>query len=99
MSAQRIVQGAQERMGPILLTVMATAVGALPFVMLGEVAGLEIARPFAIFLLGGLTTTLVTLFAIPAIYLRSGPSPETDVETLTSEQPALEPSLVWERSR
>ena len=100
LSAQRIVQGAQERMGPILLTVMATAVGALPFVMLGEVAGLEIARPFAIFLLGGLvTTTLVTLFAIPAIYLRSGPSPETDVETLTSEQPALEPSLVWERSR
>jgi Cu/Ag efflux pump CusA len=89
-----ILSGAQDRLGPTLTTVLATAVGVLPFIVLGEVAGLEVARPMAIFIIGGLiTSTLVTLFVVPDIYMRAGPRPEVDTESLSTEQPALEPTV------
>jgi Cu/Ag efflux pump CusA len=98
-SGQELVMvGAQDRLGPTLTTVLATAVGVLPFFVLGEAAGLEVARPMAIFMLGGLvTSTLVTLFVVPDIYMRAGPTPEAATAVLT-EQPALEPTLALERS-
>ena len=78
---------------PIVTTMLATAVFALPFVVLGDVAGLEIMRPMAIFVLGGLvSSTLLILFIVPSIYLLSGPSPESETETLLTEPPAFEPS-------
>ena len=71
----------------------ATAVFALPFIVLGDVAGLEIMRPMAIFVLGGLiSAALLILFVVPSIYLLSGPSPESETETLLSEPPAFEPT-------
>jgi CzcA family heavy metal efflux pump len=88
-----ILQGAQERLGPTLITVAGTALAVLPFAVTGDVAGFEVARPMAIFVLGGLvSSTLVTLFVLPNLYLRSGPSPESDTESLLSEGPALEPA-------
>ena len=88
-----ILQGAQERLGPTLITVVGTALAVLPFVVMGDVAGFEVARPMAIFVIGGLvTSTLITLFVLPNLYFRSGPSPASDTETLLSERPALEPS-------
>jgi len=43
----------------------------LPAVLIGQVPGVEILRPMAIVVLGGLVTaTLVTLFVVPALYLR-----------------------------
>jgi predicted exporter len=43
----------------------------LPFVVLGERPGYEIVHPMAVVVLGGLvTTTLVSLFVLPALYLR-----------------------------
>jgi multidrug efflux pump subunit AcrB len=85
--------GVQERLVPILTTVLATAVFAVPFVVLGDVAGLEILRPMAIFALGSLVSaSLLILFIVPSIYLLSGPSPESETESLLSEPPALEPS-------
>jgi len=85
--------GVQERLVPIVTTVLGTAVFALPFIVLGDVAGLEIMRPMAIFVLGGLvSSTLLILFVVPSIYLLSGPSPESETEGLLTEQPALEPS-------
>ena len=65
----------------------------LPFVVMGDVAGFEVVRPMAIFVLGGMvSSTLITLFVLPNLYSRSGPSPESDTETLLSERPALEPA-------
>ncbi|MGH2383801.1 MAG: efflux RND transporter permease subunit [Candidatus Limnocylindria bacterium] len=91
---QLVLAGAQDRLGPTLMTVLATAVGVVPFIVLGEVAGLEVVRPMAIFVLGGLiTSTLLTLFVVPDIYMRSGPSPQAETETLSTEQPALEPTM------
>jgi cobalt-zinc-cadmium resistance protein CzcA len=86
--------GVQERLVPIVTTVLATAAFALPFIVLGDVAGLEIMRPMAIFVLGGLiSAALLILFVLPSIYLLSGPSPESETESLLSEPPAFEPTV------
>ena len=46
---------------------------ALVFVVMGTQPGLEIVHPMAVVILGGLvTTTLVSLFVLPALYLRFG---------------------------
>jgi Cu/Ag efflux pump CusA len=88
-----VIEGARSRLAPILITALGTAAFALPFVALGDVAGLEVMRPMAIFVLGGLvTSTLLLLFILPVIYLRSGPSPASETESLLSEPPAFEPS-------
>jgi Cu/Ag efflux pump CusA len=88
-----VIAGVQQRLVPIATTVLGTAAFALPFIALGDVAGLEIMRPMAIFVLGGLiSSALLILLVIPSIYLLSGPSPESETETLLSEPPAFEPS-------
>jgi Cu/Ag efflux pump CusA len=87
------IAGVQERLVPIVTTVLATAAFALPFIVLGDVAGLEIMRPMAVFVLGGLVSSiLLLLFIVPSIYLMSGPSPESETEALMSEPPAFEPT-------
>ena len=54
----------------------------LPFVIAGAEAGLEIVNPMAIVVLGGLvTSTLFSLFVLPAVYLRfGGGQPEVSPE-------------------
>ena len=87
------IAGVQERLVPIATTLLATAAFALPFIALGDVAGLEIMRPMAVFVLGGLVSaSLLILFILPSIYLLSGPSPESETESLLSEPPAFEPT-------
>jgi Cu/Ag efflux pump CusA len=64
-------RGARERLGPILASTTALALVALPFVILGSRPGLEVVHPMAIVILGGLvTTTFLSLFVVPALYLR-----------------------------
>lgn len=88
-----VLAGAQTRLSSILITALGTAAFALPFVAMGDVAGLEVVRPMAIFVLGGLvSSTLVVLFILPSIYLRSGPKPASETESLLSEPPAFEPT-------
>jgi Cu/Ag efflux pump CusA len=92
-SLEVALAGVQERLLPILTTVLGTAAFSLPFIALGDVAGLEIMRPVAIFVLGGLISSLVLLlFLLPSIYTLSGPSPESETATLLSEPPAFEPT-------
>ena len=70
---QLIQRGAKERLAQILLTNIATGLVLLPFVFFGDIPGLEIVRPIAIVVLGGLVTSmLVNLFVVPALYLRFG---------------------------
>jgi Cu/Ag efflux pump CusA len=76
-----IVSGAQERLGPIITTAAALELLALPFVVLGSRAGLEIMHPMAVVLLGGVvSTTFVSLFVLPALYLRVGGVPRSDLD-------------------
>jgi Cu/Ag efflux pump CusA len=66
-------RGVGERIPAILASAFTTAALVLPFVVLGDVAGLEILHTAAVVLLGGLVSaTLWMLVCVPAIYLRFG---------------------------
>jgi Cu/Ag efflux pump CusA len=68
-----VVRGARERLSPILMTALATALAVAPLVLYGNRPGQEIENPMAIVILGGLaTSTLLNLFVVPALYLRFG---------------------------
>jgi CzcA family heavy metal efflux pump len=89
-------RGAGERLTPVLTSASALALVALPFVIMGNVAGLEIVHPMAIVMLGGLiTTTLLSLFMLPVLYLRFGAGPQPEQATETPSPPAV----ATERSR
>jgi CzcA family heavy metal efflux pump len=75
-----VARGARERLSPILMTALATALALLPFVLLGNIPGHEIVSPIAIVTIGGLiSSTWLNLFAMPALYLRFGASREADL--------------------
>jgi Cu/Ag efflux pump CusA len=64
-------RGARERLGPVLASTTGRALVALVFVVLGSRPGLEVVHPMAVVILCGLvTTTFLSLFVLPALYLR-----------------------------
>lgn len=64
-----VVQGAQIRLRPVLMTALVAIMGLLPKVITSG-TGAEIQKPLAIVVLGGLVTaTALTLVVLPAIYL------------------------------
>jgi Cu/Ag efflux pump CusA len=68
-----VVRAAKERLAPILMTSLATALALVPLAIFGERPGQEIEHPLALVILGGLfTSTLLSLFVIPPLYLRFG---------------------------
>ncbi|MDP9345774.1 MAG: efflux RND transporter permease subunit [Actinomycetota bacterium] len=70
-----VLRGATERLSPILMTALATALALVPLVVAGTIPGHEIEHPMALVILGGLaTSTFVNLFVVPALYLRFGRS-------------------------
>ncbi|MEJ7814372.1 MAG: efflux RND transporter permease subunit [Rubrobacter sp.] len=92
--AELVRRGAQDRLAPTLTVAVATAAAVLPFVIMGNVAGLEIVNPMAIVLLGGLiTSTLLSLFVLPVLYLHfgAGAQPEPIAETPGSSGVAARP--------
>ncbi len=81
--SQLVLRGARERFGPIVMTALATGLALVPFVIGGDVPGHEIARPMAVVILGGLvTSTLLSLFVVPSLYLHFGASREPELEAL-----------------
>jgi Cu/Ag efflux pump CusA len=89
--SELILRGSVERVAPTVITTLTTALALLPFVILGNTPGLEIVRPMAIIITGGmLVSTLLNLFALPALYLRYGASREVDLELLpVADLPAV----------
>jgi Cu/Ag efflux pump CusA len=68
-----VLRGADECLAPILMTGLAAALLVLPVLVLGSPPGLEVLHSLAIVVLGGaVTTTVVSLFVVPALYLRVG---------------------------
>jgi nickel/cobalt tolerance cation efflux system protein len=67
-----IRNGSLERLNAILMTALTSSLGMLPL-SLAFGAGNEILQPLAIVVLGGLiTSTLITLVVIPALYASYG---------------------------
>jgi cobalt-zinc-cadmium resistance protein CzcA len=63
-----LVEGALLRLRPVLMTAVTTVLGLLPL-LLSRGMGSEVQRPLATVVVFGLTTsTLLTLFVIPAVY-------------------------------
>jgi Cu/Ag efflux pump CusA len=70
-----ILRGARERLSPILMTSLCTGLALLPLAITGDIPGHEIEHPMAVVILGGLvSSTLLSLFVVPVLYLRFGAS-------------------------
>jgi Cu(I)/Ag(I) efflux system membrane protein CusA/SilA len=66
---QAIAAGAVERVRPLLMTVATTLIGLLP-IMLGTETGTRVMKRIAAPMVGGLiSSTLLTLVVLPAVYL------------------------------
>jgi CzcA family heavy metal efflux pump len=67
------LRGASERLVPILMTAIVTALGLLPLAIGSGEAGREIEGPMAVVILGGLaTSTALNLLVLPSLALRYG---------------------------
>ncbi|MCB9558022.1 MAG: efflux RND transporter permease subunit, partial [Deltaproteobacteria bacterium] len=76
-AAEAAYAGAVTRLRPVLMTAMVAAFGFVPMA-LATSAGAEVQRPLATVVIGGLlTSTLLTLFVIPAIWTRFGSAQRT----------------------
>jgi CzcA family heavy metal efflux pump len=68
-----VLRGASERLRPILMTTGAAGLAILPLIIFGNLPGHEIEYPMAVVIMGGLvTSTLLNLLIVPALYLRFG---------------------------
>jgi Cu/Ag efflux pump CusA len=81
-----LMRGAEERLAPILMTVLAAGLSLLPLVISGTLPGQEIEYPMAwVILLGLASATLVNLFVLPvgcAMFLKQIPANESQREAL-----------------
>jgi CzcA family heavy metal efflux pump len=78
-----ILRGSLERFAPILMTTFATGLAFVAALLMGDIPGLEMVRPIAIVVLGGLVTSVwLNLFVLPALYWRYGASRERDREIM-----------------
>ena len=64
-----ILRGAEERLAPILMTALTTALALMPIVIGGNRPGQEIEHPMAVIIVGGLvTSTVLNLLLMPVLY-------------------------------
>ncbi|MCJ8164370.1 efflux RND transporter permease subunit [Pontibacter sp. E15-1] len=68
-----IMQGAEERIMPIIMTALTSVLALLPIILTGNRSGQEIEYPMAVVIVGGiLTSTLLNLLFMPTLYYRWG---------------------------
>ncbi|MBB4042346.1 CzcA family heavy metal efflux pump [Bacteroides reticulotermitis] len=67
---ESVIQGSLDRLNPILMTALCSALALIPLALGGDLPGNEIQSPMAKVILGGLlTSTFLNGFIIPIVYL------------------------------
>lgn len=66
---EAVVSGSMDRLNPIVMTALTTALSLIPMVLAADHPGNEIQAPMAVVVLGGLiTSTLLNIFVVPVVY-------------------------------
>ena len=83
---ESIMHGSADRLNPILMTALTTALALIPLALGGDLPGNEIQSPMAKVILGGLaTSTLLNGFIVPVMYMLTNSKQKSVDETLTSK--------------
>ena len=77
----RIMRGSGDRLLPIVMTALTSALALIPLAVNGDAPGNEIQSPLAVVILGGrVSATILNVFVVPVIYrkmcLRKGTKSE-----------------------
>jgi Cu/Ag efflux pump CusA len=68
---ETIVKGSLDRLNPILMTALSSALAMIPLAIGGDLPGNEIQSPMAVVILGGLfSSTFLNAFVIPIVYMK-----------------------------
>lgn len=66
---QSVIEGSKDRLNPIIMTALTSALALIPMVINGTQSGNEIQSPMAVVVLGGLlTSSLLNMYVIPIVY-------------------------------
>lgn len=72
-AAEAVKRGAEERLVPILMTALAAGLALVPLALAAGQPGSEIQAPMAVVILCGLlSSTVLNMIVVPALYLRFG---------------------------
>lgn len=72
-----VMQGSKDRLSPILMTALTAGLALIPLAIAGDLPGNEIQSPMAKVILGGLlTSTMLNIFIVPAVYYLSNKKAE-----------------------
>lgn len=91
---QAVMQGSLDRLTPIVMTALTSALALIPLALRSGDPGNEIQSPLATVILGGLaSSTLLNLFIVPILYTLAPPSPTSgkdEVEPVAGRNPDLD---------
>ena len=94
LSTNLVQRGAREQLAPTLVAALAATAAFLPAAVLGGREGLEVVQAVALVALGGVaSTTVVSLFVVPVLVYRFGPTAEPEAVAVSIEE-AREPQTV-----
>ena len=80
-------RGAEERLAPILMTALAAGLALAPLALSAGQPGSEIQAPMAVVILFGLlSSTLLNMIVVPALFLRFGSLRDEIAQSATRRQ-------------